>query len=271
MISTQKLDQIVREEAGGGTPSCNWCWVCPECHTKMVQHYVNNGADRVGAGPDVTQLRGDLARHIDHTLLKPTATRDQIEKLCAEARQYHFASVCVNPTWVSLCADLLQGSGVPVCTVVGFPLGATTPEAKAAETARAVHQGAREIDMVINIGRLKSREYDAVRDDIAAVVQAAEQAYVKVIIETCYLTDEEKIQACILSMEARAHFVKTSTGFGPKGATPGDVALMRRVVGPVMGVKAAGGIRGTEAARKMIEAGASRLGASASVAIVEGK
>lgn len=265
-----RIKKIVEEELGREQPHCNWCWACPDCHSALVQGMVDQGAARIGAGPAVTRLNGNLAQYIDHTLLKPEATRRQIERLCEEAKTFRFASVCVNPTWVSFCADLLQGTGIPVCTVVGFPLGATTPETKAYETRQAVHQGAGEIDMVINIGRLKSGEYDTVRDDIAGVVQAAEGRVVKVIIETCYLTDEEKIKACILSMEARAHFVKTSTGFGPKGATPGDVALMRRVVGPVMGVKASGGIRGTQAAREMIEAGASRLGASASVAIVKG-
>ncbi len=265
------IKKVAREELGQTQPACNWCWGCPECQSAMVQGMVDHGASRVGAGPDVTRLNGNLPRYIDHTLLKPDATRDKIEKLCREAREFHFASVCVNPTWVAYCAELLQGSDVAVCTVVGFPLGATTPEAKAFETRQAVHQGASEIDMVINIGRLKSGMYDAVRDDIAAVVEAAEGKIVKVIIETCYLTDEEKIKACILAMEARAHFVKTSTGFGPAGATVGDVALMRRVVGPVMGVKAAGGIREVSTAKEMIEAGASRLGASASVAIVKGK
>jgi len=267
------IQKIAEEELAKlrETPSCNWCWACPECHSALVQGIVDNGAQRVGAGPQVTRLNGDLAKFIDHTLLKPDATRSQIERLCDEARQFRFASVCVNPTWVALCSERLQGTEVAVCTVVGFPLGANTPETKAFETRQAVQQGATEIDMVINIGRLKSAEYDTVRDDIAAVVQAAgPAAHVKVIIETCYLTDEEKIRACILAMEAKAHFVKTSTGFGPKGATPADVALMRRVVGPTMGVKAAGGIRGKETARQMIEAGATRLGASASVKIVSG-
>ncbi|HHL72301.1 MAG TPA: deoxyribose-phosphate aldolase [Bacteroidetes bacterium] len=232
---------------------------------------VDQGAQRIGTGPEIARPSGSgLSHFIDHTLLKPDATRAQIVELCQEAREYNFASVCVNPTWVPEVVELLKGSEVLACTVIGFPLGASTTATKAAETREAVATGAQEIDMVINIGRLKSGEYDAVRDDIAAVVQAAAPARVKVIIETCYLSDEEKIKACILSMEARAHFVKTSTGFGSGGATPDDVALMRRVVGPTMGVKASGGIRGYDTARAMIEAGASRLGASASVAIVTG-
>lgn len=266
----QRVGRIVREEMGNDRPACNWCWVCPDCHSALVEGIVQNGAARVGAGPAVTKLNGNLSRFIDHTLLKADATRNQIEKLCREAREFRFASVCVNTCWVPLCRDLLAGTDVLVCTVVGFPLGAMHAEAKAHEAAIAIREGAREIDMVINIGMLKSGEFDAVHDDIAGVVRAAQGAAVKVIIETCYLTDEEKIKACILSMQARAHFVKTSTGFGPGGATVGDVALMRRVVGPTMGVKASGGIRNPAAAREMIEAGASRLGASASVEIVRG-
>lgn len=266
----ERLDRMIREEGGTGKPACNWCWVCPDCHTAVVEGLVAHGATRIGAGPELSAHTGHLHTYIDHTLLKADATRAQVEALCDEARQYHFASVCVNSTWVAECAARLRGSQVPVCTVVGFPLGAMSAAAKAYETEQALRDGAGEIDMVINLGRLKSGEYSRVHDDIAGVVAAAAGVRVKVIIETCYLTDEEKIKACILSMEARAHFVKTSTGFGTGGATPGDVALMRRVVGPTMGVKASGGIRSNEDAQLMIAAGATRLGASASIAIVQG-
>lgn len=212
----------------------------------------------------------DPAALIDHTLLKPTATAAQIRQLCAEAREYRFATVCVNPTWVALCAGELADSPVKVCTVVGFPLGADLPEVKAFEAERCIALGAAEIDMVLNIGALKSQDYAAVRDDIAAVVRAAHAAgaIVKVIIETAYLTDEEKVAACVLAQDAAADFVKTSTGFGPAGATVADVALMRRVVGPAMGVKAAGGIRTASDFRAMVAAGANRIGASAGVQIV---
>ena len=212
----------------------------------------------------------DPASLIDHTLLKPTATADQIRQLCAEAREYTFAAVCVNPVWVPLCAELLAGSPVEVCTVVGFPLGADLSEAKAFEAERCIDLGASEIDMVINIGALKAQDFRAVRDDIAAVVSRSHTAgaIVKVIIEAAYLTDEEKVAACILAKHAGADFVKTSTGFGPSGATTADVALMRRVVGPDIGVKAAGGIRSGEDFKSMVAAGANRIGASAGVKIV---
>jgi deoxyribose-phosphate aldolase len=235
----------------------------------MVDGIVENGANRVGAGPNLGPIHKDLAKYIDHTLLKPEATQDQIEKLCAEAVQYGFASVCVNPTWVRMCRELTRSSDVLVCTVAGFPLGANTTATKAYETQKAIEEGADEIDMVINIGRLKSGDYKFVEKDIRAVVDAAgRKAEVKVIIETCYLTDEEKIKASLLVKQAGAHFVKTSTGFGKQGATLGDVALMRKVVGRELGVKAAGGIRDYQIAAQMIEAGATRLGASASVAII---
>ncbi|MCX7669712.1 MAG: deoxyribose-phosphate aldolase, partial [Anaerolineae bacterium] len=205
-----------------------------------------------------------------HTLLKPEATADQIVKLCAEARENGFATVCVNPTWVALAAQELRGSPVKVCTVVGFPLGATLPEVKAFETERAIALGASEIDMVQNIGALKSRDYKLVADDIAAVVRVAHarQASVKVIIETALLTDDEKIESCVIAQAAGADYVKTSTGFSTGGATVADVALMRRVVGPGMGVKASGGIKSAADAAQMIAAGATRLGASAGVKIV---
>ncbi len=266
-----RIDRLIAEELAKHqhTPHCNWCWVCPDCKTELVTQMVGHGACRVGADPGIAPVKEVAARYIDHTLLKPEATRQQIEKLCTEAAEFEFASVCVNPTWVSYCRHLLRGTRVLVCTVVGFPLGATTTEVKVYETQQCVEQGACEIDMVINIGRLKSGEYDFVAQDIHAVVTAAQPAHVKVILENCYLSDEEKIKACLLAREARAHFVKTSTGFGPSGAKIEDVALMRRVVGGQLGVKAAGGIREYETASKMIAAGASRLGASASIAILE--
>ncbi|HNS38974.1 MAG TPA: deoxyribose-phosphate aldolase [Promineifilum sp.] len=212
----------------------------------------------------------NIARLIDHTLLKADASQDQIAQLCYEARTHHFASVCINPTNVRLCAQLLKGSDVKVCTVVGFPLGATSTPAKAYETQQAIRDGATEIDIVINVGALKSRDYKAVYEDIAAVVSVTHAAndLVKVIIETALLTDEEKVIACQLSKAAGADFVKTSTGFGPGGATVDDVALMRRVVGPSLGVKASGGVRNYADAQAMVAAGATRIGASAGVAIV---
>ncbi|MFN7946473.1 MAG: deoxyribose-phosphate aldolase [Blastocatellia bacterium] len=214
---------------------------------------------------------GDVSGYIDHTLLKPEATRAEIEKLCSEARTFSFASVCVNPTWVKECAFALHGSSVKVCTVVGFPLGATLPDVKAYETRRAIFDGATEIDMVINIGALKSNDNDTVLRDIRAVVEAAHEAcaIVKVIIETALLTDEEKIRACLLARQAGADFVKTSTGFSKGGATVADIELMRRTVGAEMGVKAAGGVKDLTAAREMIAAGATRLGASAGVRIAQ--
>lgn len=210
---------------------------------------------------------GELAKHIDHTLLKPDASEDAVRRLCAEAREFGFASVCVNGSFTELVARELKGSGVKTCVVVGFPLGAGTSAAKAFETADAVSRGAEEIDMVLSVGRLRFGETAAVREDIRAVVQAAEGALVKVILETCLLTDEQKELACRLAEEAGAHFVKTSTGFSTGGATVEDVALMRRVVGDRLGVKASGGIRTREDAERMIAAGASRIGASASVTI----
>ena len=237
-----------------------------------VKPVVNAGADRIASTLNVAPTDGSLSHMIDHTLLKPDASHDQIARLCYEAKKHDFISVCVNPSYVKLCSDLLKGSSTLVCTVVGFPLGATSTDAKVFETQQAIRDGATEIDMVINIGALKSRDYQLVRDDIAAIANAthAGGAILKVIIEAAMLTDEEKVIACQLSKVAHADFVKTSTGFGPGGATPEDVALMRRVVGSKMGVKAAGGIRSYEDAKKMIAAGASRIGASASVKILQG-
>ncbi|MFQ5820303.1 MAG: deoxyribose-phosphate aldolase [Candidatus Heimdallarchaeota archaeon] len=214
--------------------------------------------------------KAELARMIDHTLLKAETTTKDILRICQEAKQFGFASVVVNPTYVKEVAVILKKSGVKVCTVVGFPLGASTTEVKVFETQNALQNGADELDMVINVGSLKSSEFDHVMRDIKGIVDAAEEKVVKVIIETCYLSEEEKIKACQLAKAAGAHFVKTSTGFGPRGATIEDVQLMRKVVGPNMGIKAAGGIRTYEDAIQMIRAGANRLGASASVTIIEG-
>ncbi|GMB07578.1 deoxyribose-phosphate aldolase [Thermolongibacillus altinsuensis] len=214
----------------------------------------------------------NIAKMIDHTLLKPETTKEQIVKLCEEAKQYNFASVCVNPTWVATAAELLKGSDVKVCTVIGFPLGANTPEVKAFETKNAIENGATEVDMVINIGALKSGDDELVEKDIRAVVEAAKgKALVKVIIETCLLTEEEKVRACELAVKAGADFVKTSTGFSTGGATVEDVALMRKTVGPEIGVKASGGVRDAQTAQAMIDAGATRIGTSSGVAIVQGK
>lgn len=228
-------------------------------------------ASRVGIRPAELRTPQDLAGYIDHTLLKPDATHDEIVKLCEEARQHEFATVCVNAGNVALAARLLAGSNTMAIAVVGFPLGATTPSTKAFEAREAVRAGAGEIDMVINIGALKSKDYRLVGEDIAAVVKASAPAPVKVILETSELTQEEKIIACALSKAAGAAFVKTSTGFSKGGATAEDIALMRRIVGPDLGVKASGGVRSEEDARRMIAAGADRLGASASVAIVTGQ
>lgn len=213
----------------------------------------------------------DFAKMIDHTILKPDATKVDVKKLCDEAAAYGFHSVCVNSSFVYYCAQLLKETDVKVCTVVGFPLGAMSTDGKVGETLTAVYDGAEEIDMVIHVGMIKSGNWQYVKDDIAAVVEAAAgRAIVKVILETCLLTDEEKIKACQICKEAGADFVKTSTGFSKGGATAADVALMRQTVGPVMGVKASGGIRTTEKAREMVKAGADRLGTSSGIAIVEG-
>lgn len=252
---------------------------CAECHGSCAAHspdkvrrVVANGAARVtfqGAGSDVPM---DLARYIDHTLLKPDATEADIDELCAEAIEYGFASVCVNPTWVKRAARNVKGSGVKVASVIGFPFGATPPEIKAMEARRAIRDGAREIDMVINIGALKSGDHELVRRDIAKVSDACHEAGAlnKVIIETAMLTDEEKVMASHLAKVAKADFVKTSTGFGGGGATVHDVLLMRETVGPTMGIKASGGVRSRDDAEEMIAAGATRIGASAGIAIVTG-
>jgi deoxyribose-phosphate aldolase len=238
-----------------------------------VREVVANGADRVSFHGEAAEVPLDMAKYIDHTMLKPEATAAEIDQLCREAEQFHFASVCINPTWVKRAAENLRGTAVPVCTVIGFPLGATTPEIKAMEARRALRDGAREVDMVLNIGALKSGDYDLVRNDIEKVVDAAHDggALCKVILETALLTDEEKVIASSLAKGAKADFVKTSTGFGPGGATVYDVALMRETVGPHMGVKASGGVRTADDAEDMIAAGATRIGASAGVEIVGGK
>lgn len=214
----------------------------------------------------------NYAKLIDHTALKPDTKKEVIVTLCEEAKQHDFASVCVNPTWVETAAELLKGTDVKVCTVIGFPLGANTPEAKAFETADAITKGATEVDMVINIGALKDKNDALVERDVRAVVEAAKgKALVKIIIETCLLTEEEKVRACELSVKAGAHFVKTSTGFSTGGATVEDVALMRKTVGPNIGVKASGGVRDEKGMDAMIEAGATRIGTSSGVALVSGK
>jgi deoxyribose-phosphate aldolase len=249
---------------------CAGCGACVVRRPWSVRAMEGAGAMRVGAMPGVGAVPGDMAKLIDHTLLKPEATRDEVVKLCDEARKFRFASVCVNTTWVGLCKSLLAGTDVMVCAVVGFPLGAMAPMAKAYEARDAVRQGAKEIDMVINIGALKSRDYETVFEDICRVVKSAAPAGVKVILETSALDTEQKIIGCALSKLAGAAFVKTSTGFGKGGATVEDVELMRRIVGSDVGVKASGGVRTAEDVLKMAQAGANRVGASASVAIVSG-
>ena len=254
----------------GPSESCTACGLCTVRRPDAVQSIVEQGASRIGSGLGTGPAPDNVAGMIDHTLLKADATTADVEKLCEEARTYRFASVCVNSGFVPLAKRLLRGSGVMVCAVVGFPLGAMAPNAKAFEAREAVRAGAEEIDMVINQGALKSRDYALVHEDIQKVVEAARPAKVKVILETGALNQEEKVVAISLSKVAGAHFVKTSTGFGPGGATVEDIALMRKMVGQEMGVKASGGVRTCEDAQKMKAAGASRIGASASVAIVKG-
>lgn len=244
---------------------------CPQTCAKKSKEILAAGASRLSASDKLTKIDPAIAATIDHTLLRPDATREEIQKICREARKYSFASVCVNPYWVPVVANELRGSPVKVCTVVGFPLGANATEIKVAETEAAIRAGAEEIDMVINIGELRGGNHDAVLHDIEAVVRAAHagRAIVKVILETALLDDAQKAAACTLAKKAGADYVKTSTGFGPHGATVADVALMRRVVGPEMGVKASGGIRSLDDLKSMASAGATRIGASASVKIIE--
>jgi len=235
---------------------------------KSYENLHNNTKRRKGR----EKMINNIANMIDHTALKADTTKEQIVKLCEEAKEYNFFSVCVNPTWVSTAADLLKGSAVMVCTVIGFPLGATTSETKAFETKDAIEKGATEVDMVINIGALKDKNDELVEQDIRAVVDAARgKALVKVIIETSLLTQEEKVRACQLAVKAEADFVKTSTGFSTGGATVEDIKLMRETVGPDVGVKASGGVRDRAGALSMVEAGATRIGASAGIAIIKGE
>ena len=272
----QRLVEIITEEVVAAQRGalvagpCACHAVRADCCPDRLRSVLDAGATRLGLHATAGALAG-VSGVIDHTLLKPDATRVEIEQLCREAAKFHFATVCVNPSWVALAAARLRGAGVGVCSVVGFPLGATTAEVKNFETRRAIYDGATEIDMVINVGALKSGDLRTVERDIEAVTEPCRQCGVvsKVIIEAALLTDEEKITACTLSKAAGADFVKTSTGFGPGGATAADVALMRRVVGDQMGVKAAGGVRDLEGLKAMVAAGASRVGASAGVKIVQ--
>jgi deoxyribose-phosphate aldolase len=267
------IELILEELAAAGALAPTRC-TCHgftfECCPDRVRGVLDAGATRLGLHAREGGDNG-VASAIDHTLLKPDATADDIETLCREAREWKFATVCVNPTWVALAARRLQGSGVGVCSVVGFPLGATTPDVKQYEARRAIFDGATEIDMVLNVGALKSGDVRLVSEDIRAVVAACSdrQLVTKVILETALLTDEEKSTACTLAKAAGADFVKTSTGFGPGGATAADVALMRRVVGAEMGVKASGGVRDLQQMQAMVAAGATRIGASAGVRIVK--
>ena len=268
----------VRERLAGSASSCSAssssCAACGECASKResdTRDIISLGAVRVAAGPRIGEVPADLARYIDHTLLKPEATKEQLRELCEEARRYSFRTVCVNSSNVRFCKSLLTGSSVMVIAVVGFPLGAMSTGAKAFEAREAIRDGAEEIDMVINIGDLKSGNFGVVEEDIRKVVEASRPKPVKVILETGQLDYNEKVVACTLAKAAGAHFVKTSTGFGPGGATAEDVSLMKEIVGGDMEVKASGGIRSREDALRMIQAGATRVGASASIAIVVGK
>lgn len=271
-ITRQVLATLAADAAPGG--SCASCTGgCAARCASRVAEVVESGASRIAYSGDAGNVPHDLAPYIDHTLLRPDATAADIDRLCDEARRHGFAAVCINPTWVRRAAERLRGSGIPVASVIGFPFGATTPEIKAAEARRVIRDGAREIDMVINIGALRSGLHDLVRSDIAGVSDACRDAGAinKVIIEAALLSDAEKVTACRLAKEARADFVKTSTGYASGGATVFDVALMREVVGPRMGVKAAGGIRSRSDVEEMIAAGATRIGASAGVRIVTGE
>ncbi len=254
--------------SGVDLSECTSCGLCI-VRRNDVKEVLDSGADRLGAKPGIKDIDGSLGSYIDHTLLKPDSTEKDLKTLCDEALKYRFAAVCVNPANVNYCVERLKGSPIKVAAVVGFPLGATTTSIKAAETREAVLNGAKEIDMVINIGALKNGDYQTVYEDIKSVVNAAGGNVVKVILETALLDEEGKIAGCVLSKAAGAHYVKTSTGFGPGGATTDDVVLMRRIVGPSMGVKASGGIRDQKTAQNMLKAGATRIGASASVAIVQ--
>jgi deoxyribose-phosphate aldolase len=256
---------------GTSDESCNSCGHCASRKQDVIQEMLAYGATRVGNTLDGPKPDDSIAPLIDHTALKPDVTKDQLRKLCEEAMKWGFATVCVNAANIPFCARILHGSRVKPIAVVGFPLGAMTPTSKAYEAREAVRHGAREIDMVINIGAMKNKEYALVLADICAVVAASKPHPVKVILETSQLTRDEKVIVCALSKCAGAAFVKTSTGFAGGGATVEDIALMREVVGPEMGVKASGGVRDLEGARALVKAGANRIGASASVAIVTGQ
>ena len=270
LILLQEEESHARSDGDNG--ACVDCigQCVQQCQDK-VRYVVDAGASRLTSTLGSVNIGKDIATMIDHTLLEPDATQDQIAQLCYEARKYGFAAVCVNPTHVRLCSQLLKGTPIHVCTVVGFPLGATPPEVKAYEAQQAIDDGATEVDMVINVGALKSKDYSLVERDIATVATTCHtnKAVLKVIIEAALLTDEEKVIACQLAKAAGADYVKTSTGFGPGGATVQDVELMRRAVGPEIGIKAAGGIKSLEDAKAMVTAGATRIGASAGVKIVQ--
>src|SRR5687768_16976189 len=270
----QITDAIVARLNGDGSDQAAMCGCTSECFHRCperMHRIVDAGAARIGLVLGQTGTAREWAGLIDHTLLKPESTYEDIKRLCEEAARYRFASVCVNPTWVRVAACSLRGSGIPVCTVIGFPLGATLADVKAYEARRAIFDGAREVDMVINVGALKSGDDCLVEHDIRSVVQVAHEYDVtcKVIIETALLTDDEKVRACRAAKSAGADFVKTSTGFAKGGATVADIALMRRVVGSELGVKASGGVKSMADARAMVEAGATRIGASVGVKIAQ--
>lgn len=274
LLIEQITDVVVARLNGDAADQAALCGCTSECFNRCperMHRIVDAGASRIGLLLGEAASGRDWAKLIDHTLLKPEATDEDIKRLCEEAARYGFASVCVNPTWVRAAACSLHGSGVPVCTVIGFPLGATLSDVKAYEARRAILDGAREVDMVINVGALKSGDDCLVEHDIHVVVEVAHEyaATCKVIIETALLNDDEKVRACQAAKKAGADFVKTSTGFAKGGATVHDVALMRRTVGSELGVKASGGVKGLEDARKMVEAGATRIGASVGVKIAQ--
>ncbi len=274
LLIEQITDAIVARLNGDSGEQAKMCGCTSECFNRCperMHRIVDAGAARIGLFLGQTGSARDWASLVDHTLLKPEATDQDIRKLCEEAAAYRFASVCVNPTWVRAATCNLRGTGVPVCTVIGFPLGATLADVKAYEARRTIFDGATEVDMVINVGALKSGDDCLVEHDIRSVVEVAHEytAICKVIIETALLTDDEKVRACLAAKRAGADFVKTSTGFAKGGATVADVALMRRTVGSELGVKASGGVKGLEDARKMVEAGATRIGASVGVKIAQ--
>jgi deoxyribose-phosphate aldolase len=269
-----QITDVILSRLGGASAAADCHLHHDECFVKCpdrMRSLIADGGVRFGLTGAESEAAREVARYIDHTLLKPDATRDEILKVCEEGVRFGFASVCINPIWVRDAACALRGSGVKVCTVIGFPLGANEPDTKAYEARRAIFDGASELDMVINIGALKSGDHDLVSRDIRGVVQVAhEVGYIcKVIIETALLTDDEKVSACLIAKEAGADFVKTSTGFSKGGATAADVALMRRAVGGQMGVKASGGVRDLKQAQEMIHAGATRIGASVGVKIIQ--